>query len=47
VKRRLPERVRLSAIGWNNRFTVHADEPLRRRQEDHRMMAAPAVRVLM
>ena len=31
----------------NRRFAVHADEPLRRRQEDDRIVAAPAVRVLM
>ena len=46
-KRRLAQRVRLSAVGGNRRVAVHADEPLRRREEDDRVMAAPAMRVLM
>ena len=47
IKRCLAQCARLTAIGRNSRFAVHADKPLRRRQEDARMMAAPAVRVLM
>ena len=39
-----PEPLSPAAI---SRFTVQADEPLRRRQEDDRVVAAPAVRVLV
>ena len=31
----------------DHRFAIQPDEPLRRRQEDHRVVAAPAVRVLV
>ena len=47
VKRRLAQVCGCPPSDGDRRFAVHADEPLRRRQEDDRMMAAPAVRVLM
>ena len=40
--------IQRDAVGFRDRRLaqpVHADEPLRRRQEDHRLMAAPAVRI--
>ena len=42
-----PQRPRLtvrSAVGRIDRLAIHPDEPLRRRQEDHRIVTAPAVR---
>ena len=35
------------AAGLRHRHAVHRDEPLRRGEEDHRVVTAPAVRILM
>ena len=49
----LPQRAALGAAAavrrgaLDERLAIHADEPLRRRQEDHRVVAAPAVRIRM
>ena len=48
VERRLAQRARAPCrLRPDRRVAVHPDEPLRRREEDDRVVAAPAVRVLM
>ena len=47
VPRRLAQRPRLAVVAGDDRLAVQAHEPLRRGQEDHRVVAAPAVRVLV
>ena len=53
LEARLAQRAALGAAGpvrrrpFDDRLAIHADEPLRRRQEDHRVVAAPAVRIRM
>ena len=41
------QRPRLAVLAGDDRVAVHPDEPLRRGEEDHRVVAAPAVRVLV
>ena len=45
VQRRLAQGLRRVAVGRDDRLAVHPHEPLRRRQEDDGVVAAPAVRV--
>ena len=45
VERRVAQRARRRAVGCHARLAVHPHEPLGRRQEDHRVVAPPAVRV--
>ena len=47
VAGRIAQRPRLAVLAEDHRVAVHPHEPLRRGQEDHRLVAAPAVRVLM
>ena len=47
VPRRLAQRPRLAVRAGDHRLAVQAHEPLRRGEEDHRVVAAPAVRVLV
>jgi len=44
---RVSKRPRLTVTPGDDRCAVHANEPLRGRQENHRVVAPPAVRVLM
>ena len=47
VLRGVAQRPRLAVLAGDHRLAVHAHEPLRRGEEDHRVVAAPAVRVLV
>jgi hypothetical protein len=47
VLRRSAQRAALAVFARDGRVAVHAHEPLRRGQEDDRVVAAPAVRVLV
>src|SRR5258708_30260152 len=38
---------RSTLFPYTTLFRSHADEPLRRRQKDHRLMTAPAMRIRM
>ena len=42
---RAPASRSVRVLPADGRLAVHADEPLRRREEDHRVVAAPAVRI--
>ena len=46
-KRRLAQRRGDPPSDGDRRFAVHPDKPLRRREEDDRIVAAPAMRVLV
>src|SRR5204863_1628153 len=46
IKRCFTKRPLRPALARDNRLAIHPYEPLRRREKDHRVMAAPAVRVL-
>ena len=45
--RRFAQRPRRPVLAPDGRVAVHPDEPLGGREEDHRVVAAPAVRVLV
>ena len=47
IARRVPQRPRRPVLARDHRVTIHPDEPLRGREKDHRVVAAPAVRVLV
>ena len=47
VARRIAQRAHRPVLAPDHRIAVHPDEPLRGRQENHRVVAAPAMRVLM
>ena len=47
VTRRIAQCPRLAVGAGDDGFAVHADEPLRGGEKDHRVVAAPAVRILV